>query len=294
MKILITGSSGMVGKELKKVLARHDIIEFDHHLKLDILNEEQLKKKMAGVNCVIHLAGIIDTTNPNLWEVNVNGTKKVLQSAINAKVKKFIFMSSTGVYGTNNKLIDEKTPIHPENEYEKSKAEGEKIVFEEREKIGVNVIRSAIVLGTNDYWKKMFKMLQKKYPLPLNGENHFQVIYSKELACAIKLVMEKGITGEIYLAAGNEKKTLNEFCNLVQSELGLEKKLVHIPSILGIVFGKLFGIKLLTIDNIRHLGKERNYNTKKIHSIGYKQKYSLKEALNEIVKEFNKTNAKKE
>lgn len=289
MKILITGSSGMVGKELKKVLTKHTIVEFDHHLKLDILNEEQLKKKMSGVNCVIHLAGIIDNTNPNLLEVNVNGTKKVLQAAINAKVKKFIFMSSTGVYGTNNTLIDEKTPTHPENEYEKSKTEGEKIVLKEAEKIDVNIIRSAIVLGTNDYWKKMFKMLEKKYPLPLNGENHFQIIYSKELACAIKTVMEKGEASEIYLAAGNEKKTLNEFCNIVQDEIGLEKKLIHIPSILGIVFGKMFGIKLLTLDNIRHLGKERNYNTKKIQSIGYKQKYSLKDTVREIVKEFNKT-----
>ncbi len=289
MKILITGSSGMVGRELKKILTKHTIVEFDSNLKDNILNETQLKKKMNGINCVIHLAGIIDNSNPNLWETNVEGTKKVLQSAINAKAKKFIFMSSTGVYGTNNKLINEKTSPCPENEYEKSKLEGEKIVLAKGEKIDVNIIRSAMVLGANEYWKKMFKMLQKKYPLPLNGENHFQIIYSKELARAIKIVIKKGEAGEIYLAAGREKKTLNEFCNIVQSALGVEKKLIHIPSILGIFFGKLFGIKLLTLDNIRHLGKERNYNTKKIQSIGYKQKYSLKEAIGEIVKEFNKT-----
>ena len=278
----------MVGRELKKVLSKHTIIEFDSSTKDNILNEAHLKQKMKGVNCVIHLAGIIDNTNPNLWEVNVTGTRKVLQSAINAKVKKFIFMSSTGVYGVNNNLIDENTPIHPETIYEKSKAEGEKIVFEEKEKIEVNVIRSAIVLGANEYWKKMFHMLEKKYPLPLLGENHFQVIYSSELANAINTVLKKGKKGEIYLAAGKEKKTLNEFCNLVQEKLGLEKKLIHIPSFLGVIFGKLFKIKLLTIDNIRHLGKERNYNTNKIYSIGYKQKYSLDEAIDKIVNTFKK------
>jgi len=288
MKILITGSRGMVGREVQKALNKHDIVEFDSILKNDILDKEQLKKKMRGVDYVIHLAGIIDNSNPKLWEVNVNGTQNVLNSAIDLGVKKFIFMSSTAVYGTNNKIIDEKTSTQAENEYEKSKIEGEKIVLLAKNKIWVNIIRSAMVLGANDYWEKMFKMLQKKYPLPLSGENHFQVIYSKELARVIAKVIENGENGEIYLASGNEKKTLNEFCNIAQGELGLEKKLTHIPSFVGLIFGKIFKIKLLTLDNIRHLGKERNYNTAKLKKIGYKQKYSIKNALKEIIKELKK------
>ncbi len=289
MKILITGSKGMVGRELQKVLKGHKIVEFDSTLNEDILNEEQLKKKMKGIDCVIHLAGIIDNSNPKLWEVNVKGTTNVLSAAINSKAKKFIFMSSTGVYGSTKGLIDEKTPITPKNNYEKSKAEGEKIVLYAKSKINVNIIRSAIVLGANDYWRKMFNMLEKKYPLPLDGKNTFQVIYSKELARTIAKVIQKGKNGEIYLVSGNEKKTLNEFCNLVQEELKLEKKLVHIPQFVGIIAGKLFNIKLLTWDNIRHLGKERNYNISKLKKLGYKQKYSLREAVREIVKEFKKT-----
>ncbi len=286
MKILITGSKGMVGKELKKVLNKHTIVEFDATLNENILDEAQLNKKMKGVTCVIHLAGIIDNSNPNLWEVNVKGTTNVLSSAIKAKAKKFIFMSSTAVYGNNNNAIDENTSVHPENEYEKSKVAGEKIVLYAKNKINVNIIRSAMVLGANDYWRKMFNMLKKKYPLPLSGNNHFQVIYSKELARVIASVVKKGKSGELYLASGSEKKTLNEFCNLVQEELGIEKKLIHIPSFVGILAGKVFGIKLLTIDNIRHLGKERNYNTSKLKKIEYKQKYSLKEAIKEIAKEL--------
>lgn len=286
MKILITGSSGMVGKELKKVLKNHKIIEFDHSNGEDILDEKQLDRKMKGVNCVIHLAGIIDNSNPNLWEVNVRGTTNVLSAAIKAKAKKFVFMSSTAVYGDTNGIIDEKSKINPKNNYEKSKVEGEKIVLIAKDKINVNIIRSAMVFGANDYWKKMFKMLEKKYPLPLSGENTFQIIYSKELASVIAKVVQNGKNGEIYLASGDEKKTLNEFCNMVQEEIGLEKKLMHIPSVLGIVIGKVLGIKLLTVENIRHLGKERNYNTKKIKSIGWKQKTDLKTAIKEIVKEL--------
>jgi nucleoside-diphosphate-sugar epimerase len=101
-------------------------------------------------------------------------------------------------------------------------------------------------------------------------------------------VVENGQNGELYLAAGQEKKTLNEFCKLVQEKLGLEQKLTHIPSFVGVIFGKILGIKLLTLDNIRHLGKERNYNIFKLKKLGYVEKYNLKKAIKEIVKEFKK------
>lgn len=277
----------MVGKEIKKILqTKHKLVEFDSTLGEDILNEKQIEKKMKGIDCVIHLAGIIDNSNPNLWEVNVKGTTNVLNAAIKAKAKKFVFMSSTAVYGETKGIINEKSKLAPENNYEKSKVEGEKIVLLAKEKIQVNIIRSAMIFGANDYWKKMFKMLIKKYPLPLSGKNFFQIIYSKEIARVIEKVINKGKNGEIYLAAGNERKTLNEFCRMVQEELNLEKRLIHIPSIFGIILGKLVEIKLLTTENIRHLGKERNYNTKKLKSLGWKQKIDLNKAIKEVVKEL--------
>ena len=57
------------------------------------------------------------------------------------------------------------------------------------------------------------------------------------------------------------------------------------PSIIGLIVGKVLKMKLLTLDNIRHLGKERNYNVSKLKKLGYKQKYSLKDAIRETIKE---------
>lgn len=290
MNILITGSRGMVGKELITLLSknkRNKIIEFDYALGDDILNEKKLRKKMKGVEIIIHLAGVINDSSNQLWKVNVNGTKKVLQEAIKAKAKKIVFLSSTGVYGITSGVTSEKTVLNPKTIYEKSKARAEEIILKEENKIEVNIIRSAIILGANDYWKKMFNLLKKKYPLPLNGKNTFQIIYSKELARIIELVIKKGKKGEIYLAAGQEKKSLNEFCSLVQKELGIENNLTHIPLGVGLIFGKLFKIKLLTKENVHHLAKERNYNISKIKKLGWKQKYSLKEAVQKIASEFN-------
>ncbi len=289
MKVLVTGSSGMVGKEVIAELKekKHQSVEFDKENGGDILDDKKLNEKMNGVDTIIHLAGIIDEKNPKLWEVNVTGTNKVLNAAIKSKVKKIIFASSTAVYGNTKNALNENTRINPKNNYEKSKAEGEKIILGAKNKITVCVIRSAMVFGANEYWKKMIKMLEKKYPLPCSGENHYQIIYSKEIARALITVMEKGKNGEIYLAAGEEKPTLNEFCEMIQEEMGLEKRVKHIPSWLGILLGKIFGIKLLTSENIRHISKERNYDTTKIQKLGWKQNTSLKEAIKIVIQKLN-------
>ena len=118
-----------------------------------------------------------------------------------------------------------------------------------------------MVFGANEYWKKMFKMLEKKYPLPCPGTNTFQVIYVKELARAIGKVLEKGKNGEIYLASGREKKTLNEFCEIAQKEMGLKQGIKHVPTALGVIAGK-------------------------IEKLGWKQQTTLEKAMKEVIKEL--------
>ena len=292
MKVLVTGAKGFVGKEVTAELKRkgHRVIEFDAADGHNILDIFELKQKMKGVSAVVHLAAIVENENPKLWEVNVKGTTNVMGAAEKAGVKKIVFLSTTGVYGFTRGAVNEKTPAKPENNYEKSKAEGEKIVLEAANggEIEACIVRSAMAFGANNYWKGMLHMLQKKYPLPCNGKNSYQIIYVKELARAIAIVLAKGKSGEVYLASGKEKPTLNEFCEMVQEELGLERGLAHIPSWIALIMGKLLGLKLLTSENVRHISKERNYGTTKIEKIGWKQKTPLKKAIKEVAKELGK------
>jgi len=287
MKVLITGSKGFVGKEVTSLLKKkHKIIEFDFSDGKNVLDKSELCQSLKGVDAIVHLAAIVENENPSLWEVNVKGTKNVIEEAIKRKVKKIIYLSSTGIYGLPNGKVSEKSTPQPENNYEKSKLEGEKVILAQQEKICTIIIRSAMIFGANTYWQKMFKLLNKNYPLPLKGKNTFQVAYVKELARFIEILLENEKCGETYLFASKEKMTLNEFCKKSKEIMGKKGKIHHIPEWIGVGLGKLIRSKTLTKENIRHLGKERNYDLRKLGHTKYKEKINLENAIKETLKEL--------
>jgi UDP-glucose 4-epimerase len=292
MNVLVTGSSGFVGKNLVAELKNknYSVSEFDMSNGKNILDKEHVSKALRGIDTVIHLAAIVENDNPNIWKVNVEGTKILIDEAVKQRIKKFVFLSSTGVYGFTRSEVSEKTPVSPENIYEKSKVEAEHVVLNRQEEINVSVVRSAMVFGANIYWEKMFKMLKKKTPLPCNGKNTFQIIYVKDLVRALILVMKKGLAGEIYLISGKETHTLNDFCKEVKVLLGEKSKVKNMPQWLALLMGKIFRVKILTRENIRHLSKERKYNIEKIRALGFEQKYFLKKAIEETIEELKQIN----
>jgi nucleoside-diphosphate-sugar epimerase len=288
MKILVTGSSGFLGRELVSELKKkkYFVIEYSESNGKNILNRKKLAINMKGVDVVVHLAAILDNDNSQIEKINIQGTKNVVEEAIKAKVKKFIFMSSTSVYGVSKKYLDEKSEVNPIDSYGRTKYEAEQIVLNHQEEINVNVIRSALLFGANNYWRGLFKLLKKNYPLPCSGKNIFQIIYVKELVRIIILVIKKGESGEIFLAAGKEKWTLKEFVKKIKKAIGKKERVWGIPSFLAIFFGKLMSNNLLTIQNIRHIKKDRNYDISKIEKLGYFPKTNLEEAIIETIEKL--------
>ncbi len=299
MKILVTGSSGMIGKETVRLLKERkiDVVEFSASEGLDVGKPGQLQKAIRGCHAVIHLAAIIDEKAPKekIWKTNVEGTKNVLEAATKERIGRLVFLSSVGVYGNAAGIKNEETPLDAETAYEKSKEAGEKLVIESQELVPFTIIRSALVIGPNEYLKQIFKIVQKNVPLIGEGKNHWQTVYYKDLASAIVfLLFLDAAENETFVIAGNEKPTLKELVETIRSQFGMKNPAPTVSEWLGKLLAAIQGILLalqgkpniLSATHISRLLRERNYDLTKIHAYGWKSQYSYQKALKETQHEL--------
>jgi nucleoside-diphosphate-sugar epimerase len=287
MKILVTGSEGFIGRELVKELTKlkHEVIGFDLSKGQNLLNERDLEL-IKGVDVVIHLAALLNEkeTEELMHEVNVQGTELLLEKCVEFKVKRFIYLSTVGVMGNIQKTADESFPLKPRTKYEKTKALAEKKVNEFQELIPVTIIRSALVLGPNKYWKEIVSLVKKNFPLIGDGKNSFQLIYFKDLVSAIIFCLNNSETeNETFIVAEEKGKKLIEIYALIQKELGIKKNIRLIPVFLGKLLALLKRDSLISLPYIERLTRKRSYSIEKIKSIGWKPRYSTEQAIKETI-----------
>tara|TARA_B110000305_G_C19465043_1_gene657236 strand:+ start:1 stop:945 length:945 start_codon:yes stop_codon:yes gene_type:complete len=167
MKILVTGGSGYKGSVLipKLLKLKHRVISLDtqwfgNHLpkhknlkniKFDIRDIENFNFK--NIDTVIHLASIANDNMSELdknlsWETSSLATYQLLEKAVQAKVKRFIYASSGSVYGIKKeKNVVENLSLKPISLYNKVKMCTERIILSYKDKIETFIIRPATVCG---------------------------------------------------------------------------------------------------------------------------------------------------
>lgn len=166
MRIFVTGGLGYVGTELSDRLLKegHEVTIFDtgwfgQHIieqsKLTIVRGDirNFSLQLEGFDVVIHLANIANDPGVELnqtlsWEVNVLGTYQLLQKAISAGVKAFVYASSGSVYGVSElEKVNEETPLVPISAYNKTKMIAEQVILASSSKIKVFNVRPATICG---------------------------------------------------------------------------------------------------------------------------------------------------
>lgn len=203
MKVLITGGAGYVGTKLVKQLLEQPQIEkiivYDnlskgHHnfflgntynnkerveaVRGDILDTRKLKKLMSDADIVVHLAAVVTTpfanTDPHFYEqVNHWGTAEVVYCAEESDISKFIYLSSTSVYGASEQIADENTIASPSTFYGISKLRGEEHVSRLAEKKTAISLRGGNVYG---YSKSMrFDAVINRFMFDANFANRIQI-----------------------------------------------------------------------------------------------------------------------
>ena len=150
-KIIVTGGSGLIGLEICKQLAGagHKVHMFDlgeqigrvkdaipKDIKIfygSILDLASLREAMSGCEIVIHLAALLGVRRSErdklrCLEINIDGTKNVLDCAIQHRLKKIVFSSSSEVYGEPlENPITEKTVTQGKTVYAVTKLAGEEL-----------------------------------------------------------------------------------------------------------------------------------------------------------------------
>jgi nucleoside-diphosphate-sugar epimerase len=255
MKILVTGGTGFSGKALVRRLLddKHTVVALDHKEGLktqelrdwgaevvigSVTDTIVVRRCMQGVDVVQHLAAAFRELNvPNRFydDVNVGGTRNVLQAAREAKVKKFIYCSTCGVHGNvDHPPGGEDAPIKPADYYQRTKYEAEPFVLDYH-RMGMNsvILRPAAIYGPGD--PERFHMIFRRvasgtFPMFGNGRTLYHPLYIDNLVDALVLAMhpDRG-QGEAYLIADEEYVSIEELIRRVATALDVHVRIPHYP-----------------------------------------------------------------
>jgi len=164
--VLITGGTGFLGVHLARYflkkkytvtlldtapLTAKDLEGKVTVINSDIRNFSNLEKDFKDIDYIVHAAAALPIHHDRdyIFDVNVNGTKQVLKSALKNNVKKVVFISTTAMYGVPRTLPEKETDkIYPIGHYGESKAEAEKLCLQFAKKgLSVNILRPKSFLG---------------------------------------------------------------------------------------------------------------------------------------------------
>lgn len=256
MKILITGGTGFIGSRLAlRCLKSNDQVVVVGQQNTDaerqnkrliednggnvvigsVTDRTLLNDISKGIDTVFHLAAAQHEANISdkiFYDVNVTGTRNMLEACIDSGVKRFVYGSTIGVYGNQDGLIDELTPCNPDNIYGKSKLEAEKLVLSHKNQISLLSIRISETYGPGDRrLLKLFRAIHKGKFFKIGpGRNLHHLIYIDDLVEGLRRAAESDkALGEVVLLVGPEQVTTDEMIDTISNCLDSKLKKIRVP-----------------------------------------------------------------
>ena len=271
-KVLVTGGAGFIGSHLVPYLLEkgYSVVVLDNlsNGKLENLNavldhpkfsfqQGDIRDKSLpndvfdGIDFIIHLAALIDISasvvDPTKnHEINVNGTFNMLQAALKNKVKRFVFASSTAVYGDVETLpVKENIAIHPISPYAASKAAGEAYCSAFGNCFGLKTVALrffniyGLRSGNSPYSGVITKFIQKiidgqSLTIDGDGEQTRDFIHVNDIVRAIVLALEhEGLNGEVFNVCTGLPTSVNQLADALKIVTGKNFDVKHGPARLG-------------------------------------------------------------
>src|SRR3990167_1948247 len=297
MKIIVTGGCGYKGTVLvpKLLEKNHHVTVIDTqwfgnylppHPNLTIIKKDIREPNsiwFEGCDAIIHLASVANDPcsdlNPKLsWEIGPLATMRLVELAIQHKVKQFIYASSGSVYGVNEaERVTETLALNPISDYNKTKMVTERVLLSYADQITVQIVRPATVCGPSfrmrlDVSVNMMTMqaLTNKVMTVFGGDQVRPNIHIDDITDLYLFLLEHKEIQGIY-NAGFENLSILAIAQLVQKYVKAE--IIVTPS-----------------------SDPRSYRlcSEKLLTTGFKPKKTIENAIQEMVYQFEKNKLRNE
>ena len=238
MKVLVTGASGFLGHAVCAELRTrdHEVVALVRRpgseppgtsaAAGDLTDAEALTAVVGAARpeCVMHLAAEIASQRDarRVWEVNVEGTRRLLAACAAAGGPRFVFASTVVTGDAHGAELSEESALPVETAYGRSKQEGEALV--QASGLPNVIVRPSHVYGPGGWYAEEFvKRLRQpgRFAVIGRGDNWWDVVRVEDVAAACVDAAERGRSGAVYHVVDDEPIRYFDFVALTAEALGV-------------------------------------------------------------------------
>jgi nucleoside-diphosphate-sugar epimerase len=253
MRFLVTGGAGFLGINLVRYLLNCgeqirslDIAPFDYPEKSrvnviggDIRDPATVDRAISGTDIVVHCAAALPLCDRNqIFSTEEDGTRVLLERALVHNIARFIFISSTAVYGIpDHHPICEYDALHGVGPYGEAKIRAEEICREYRSKgLCVSILRPKTFVGPERLG--VFELLYswayegRNFPVIGSGNNHYQLLDVEDLCQAIELCATRDpqLVNDDFNVGARQFGTLRQEFQAILDHAGHGKRVIGFPA----------------------------------------------------------------
>lgn len=298
-KIFLTGATGYMGSKIALKAASlgytiHALVRNPNgnnvpkHLQIklfrgDILDAESIKQAMMGCSIVMHTAAmtkLVSRQPDEIYDVNVEGTRNLLEASIQLGISRFIFTSTCAVLGNSLDvpLTEDDPRINPfENDYEISKYWAEELVKEyHAEGLFTITLSPPIVFGHgsissgNALSRLIRKAIKNHIMIIPAGNNSGNFAFVEDVVNGHILALKHGISGQKYILGGENLSyktffsSIGKFSHTTLKLVPVSRPVLTIFSWINQIFKRLLGQQThFTPAAVRRIFQNRLLNSQK-------------------------------